>query len=182
MTSIYQRPVCGVWIEGESWQDCLPQGWGELAAPIDARMRNASYPLEEVTRALQFSRHAGASAPAKPKGQAPTLQPRNPYKGLQAFREEDRHDFFGRDVLIDELTHELEACLSAEQISTQGARLLAVIGPSGSSKSSLVLAGLLPHLQAGGLPGSEKWIYLNPLVPGVHPIESLALALSAQLP
>ena len=44
------------------------------------------------------------------------------------------------------------------------------------------MAGLLPRLQQGGLPGSEAWIYLDPIVPGSHPLESLALALAKRLP
>ena len=44
------------------------------------------------------------------------------------------------------------------------------------------MAGLLPRLQQGGVPGSEEWIYLGPIVPGVHPLESLALALAERLP
>jgi Novel STAND NTPase 1 len=45
-----------------------------------------------------------------------------------------------------------------------------------------MMAGLLPRLQQGGVPGSEEWIYLSPIVPGAHPIESLALALAEWLP
>src|SRR5207248_64862 len=52
----------------------------------------------------------------------------------------------------------------------------------GSGKSSLVLAGLLPQLQAGSLPNSQSWVYLNPIVPGNHPLESLALTIAAHLP
>ena len=44
------------------------------------------------------------------------------------------------------------------------------------------MAGLLPRLQQGGIPGSEAWIYLDPIVPGAHPVESLALALAERLP
>src|SRR6266566_9889912 len=60
--------------------------------------------------------------------------------------------------------------------------MLAIIGPSGSGKSSVMMAGLMPRLRQGGLPGSEAWIYLDPIVPGAHPVESLALALAERLP
>lgn len=112
----------------------------------------------------------------------PHTEPRNPYKGLQVFRQEDRYDFFGRDRLIDELAQALEGSVLAEQQSAQSSRLLAVVGPSGSGKSSVVMAGLLPRLQAGGLPGSAEWIYLDSITPGRHPIESLALAFAHHLP
>src|SRR5262249_44157914 len=88
----------------------------------------------------------------------------------------------GRDAFIEELVAALQVSLHAEEKSNQNARLLAVVGPSGSGKSSVVMAGLLPRLQAGGLPGSEDWIYLEPIVPGVHPIESLACVLAEHLP
>jgi hypothetical protein len=83
---------------------------------------------------------------------------------------------------IDELVAALQVSLQAEEKSSQDARLLAIVGPSGSGKSSVAMAGLLPRLQAGGLCGSEDWIYLEPMVPGVHPIESLACVLAEHLP
>src|SRR4029453_1194748 len=61
-----------------------------------------------------------------------------------------------------------------------GAELLAVVGPSGSGKSSLVRAGLLPALAAGTLPGSQRWRQLG-LTPGAQPAEALDRAL-ADLP
>ena len=57
-------------------------------------------------------------------------------------------------------------------------RLSAVIGPSGSGKSSLTLAGLLPALAAGAVPGSETWISVR-AVPGGYPFDELAIALGA---
>ncbi|HET9853392.1 MAG TPA: BTAD domain-containing putative transcriptional regulator [Candidatus Limnocylindrales bacterium] len=62
---------------------------------------------------------------------------RNPYKGLSAFTELDRDDFFGRTALIELLTTTLEG----------GARLLSLVGPSGSGKSSAIAAGLLPAVR-----------------------------------
>ena len=54
--------------------------------------------------------------------------------------------FFGREQLVGELA-----------ARTVGAGLLAVVGASGSGKSSVIAAGLLPSLRAGLLPGSERW-------------------------
>jgi WD40 repeat protein/energy-coupling factor transporter ATP-binding protein EcfA2 len=97
----------------------------------------------------------------------PTLAPELPnelcpYLGLDAFREADGDKFFGRSDLIARLI---------EQLADQ--RLLAVVGPSGSGKSSLVRAGLIPALKRGALPGSEHWRYLPPIVPGSDPMASL---------
>src|SRR2546421_916394 len=66
--SRYQRPVCGVWIEGEHWQQCLPKGNSDLAAPIDARGREDAVLLEEIANALEqaglTSGESGVFAPA----------------------------------------------------------------------------------------------------------------------
>src|SRR5207244_5810483 len=101
---------------------------------------------------------------------------------LRAFSSDNAHDFFGRDTLINELATALEGALASEEKKRQCTRLLAVVGPSGSGKSSVVMAGLLPRLKEGRLPGSEQWVYLDPIVPGSHPIEHLALTLSNHVP
>ena len=90
---------------------------------------------------------------------------RNPYKGLAAFDEGDTEDFFGRDAVIAGL---LEA--------VGRNRLVAVVGPSGIGKSSVVLAGLIPALRAGAIPGSESWL-ITGMIPGPYPFEELASAL-----
>ncbi|MFN2107879.1 MAG: BTAD domain-containing putative transcriptional regulator, partial [Candidatus Promineifilaceae bacterium] len=91
-----------------------------------------------------------------------------PYKGLAAYDEADAAYFFGREGLVGELAARLA-----------GTPFLTVVGPSGSGKSSLVRAGLLPALKAGGLPGSESW-KTAVVTPGAHPLATLAVA-TAQL-
>ncbi len=94
---------------------------------------------------------------------------RNPYKGLRPFAEADADDFFGRDALVDRLLARLGE-------PGDGSRFLAVVGPSGSGKSSIVRAGLVPALRQGALPGSDRWFYSD-LLPGSHPMEELETAL-----
>jgi WD40 repeat protein len=99
----------------------------------------------------------------------------NPYKGLRAFQEADAADFFGRSAAVERLI---------ARLVEPGPRLLAVVGPSGSGKSSLVRAGLLPALRRGALPGSASW-YVAELVPGAQPfaeLERALLAVAAQAP
>ena len=128
--------------------------------------------------------------PSPPDGDTPPpppgiLQPRNPYKGLHAFTTEERRDFFGRDGLIDTMIKEVKHILKIEQQPDhhQEPHFLTVVGPSGSGKSSVVMAGLLPHLQDGkDIPGSKNWIYLSPMRPGKEPLEALAQALLTWLP
>jgi hypothetical protein len=86
-----------------------------------------------------------------------------PYLGLDAFLEGDRERLFGRDRLIAELVDQV-----------RDHRMVAVAGPSGSGKSSLVQAGLLPVLKADALSGSAGWHYYPPMVPGSDPLVSLA--------
>ncbi len=93
----------------------------------------------------------------------------NPYKGLRAFGEADAPDFFGRDTLVARLAARL-----AEPV--EFGRFLAVVGPSGSGKSSVVKAGLVPALRLGKLPGSENWQIVT-IMPGAQPWEELEAAL-----
>ncbi len=88
-----------------------------------------------------------------------------PFKGLASFDGADARYFFGREQLVAELVARLV-----------GAPLLAVVGPSGSGKSSVVRAGLLPALATGVLPGSETWRQVL-LRPGRHPLRELSAAL-----
>jgi Novel STAND NTPase 1 len=170
---MYQRPICGVWIEGENWQECLPVNEQGLPMGIDARRSADSILFDELVILLQEeSSDVGiptTSPPGGVKERAEVSEPRNPYKGLQAFRQEDQSDFFGRDALIDTLTTTLAGTLRTQESGKPHARLLAIIGPSGSGKSSIMMAGLVPRLQHGGIPGSEAWMYLGPIVPGMHP-------------
>jgi WD40 repeat protein len=91
-----------------------------------------------------------------------------PYVGLLTFQEHDSTLFFGRDALVGELLDKVD------QTS-----FLAVLGPSGSGKSSVVRAGLVPALKKGALPGSDQWHYLVPLTPGARPLNALATVLGA---
>jgi len=101
----------------------------------------------------------------------------NPYKGLRAFTEADAADFFGRQTLIQDLLTLLSEANDPLAGSKQDlARFLAVVGPSGSGKSSVVRAGLIPVLREGGLPDSEKWFVVE-MLPGAHPLEELEAAL-----
>ena len=116
----------------------------------------------------------GAAAPSlmtKPPENA------NPYKGLEAFQEDDEDRFFGRDAITDLLCDRFRALYDYGKSEPPPLRFLPILGPSGSGKSSLVRAGLIPKLvrQPSIKFRSPRAILFTP---GVRPIESLARVLA----
>lgn len=107
-------------------------------------------------------------APGRRPSDAPV-----PYRGLESYQAEDAAWFFGRGhligVLVDHLRHQCDR-----------GGLLAVVGASGSGKSSLLRAGLIPALQSGstGRPDSGMWP-VTLLTPGTRPVRELAAQLAA---
>src|SRR5262249_39563553 len=115
---------------------------------------------------------------------ADDLDPENPYMGLRAFQEADAGRFFGREDLIahlldrlagfdgqrqqDQASTDTEESKPPSRTGPQG-RFLAVIGPSGSGKSSVVKAGVIPAIRRGDLPGSANW-FVAEMTPGNSPI------------
>jgi serine/threonine protein kinase len=93
----------------------------------------------------------------------------NPYKGLLPFEAADNQNFFGRESLVKRLLERLK--------NGTHSRFIAVVGPSGSGKSSLVKAGLIPALWRGELPGSQNWFTIE-MVPGSRPLDELEVALT----
>ncbi len=173
IAEMYASTVQPLWVAGEHWPDCAPPGWSQVRY-LDLRGAAYASGMHELLGMLRSeNRH---TAPAYRTASPSSPAPRNPYKGLRAFTGADARDFFGRARFVATLIAGLQADLAGAP------RFLAVVGPSGSGKSSLVQAGMLPALQAGALPGSERWIYLEPLVPGTHPVEALTVALHAAMP
>jgi WD40 repeat protein/serine/threonine protein kinase/DNA-binding XRE family transcriptional regulator len=161
-------------------RDGVPVNVDRLIQRATAKIPSARYPdvpaLLADLRAALATAEAAPFLPSAPHPDAskPTLvldleETDNPFKGLRAFQESDAADFFGREALVQQLLARLG----------QGGdltRFLAVVGPSGSGKSSVVRAGLLPALRRGGLPGSERW-FIAELQPGPHPFEEIEAAL-----
>ena len=115
-------------------------------------------------RALQDLIHAVKGIPFGPEN---VVIPDNavcPYRGLQVFDLEHSEFYFGRDAEIQRLLEKLKRD-----------RFLAVLGPSGSGKSSLVRAGLTPALLRGGLEGRWRNCVLRP---GAAPLTALAAAVA----
>ncbi|MBD2467861.1 eIF2A-related protein [Nostoc sp. FACHB-145] len=104
-----------------------------------------------------------------------SFQDKCPYRSLSYFSEtkEDAEVFYGRSGLTKQLI---------QQVRNQR-RLVAVLGASGSGKSSLLRAGLLYQLKLGQeIPGSHGWTYITPFTPRENPVESLREAFSQITP
>ncbi|MGB6297512.1 MAG: CHAT domain-containing protein [Rivularia sp. (in: cyanobacteria)] len=139
-----------------------------------AEERNSLYiSFQKARRQLQGFEHKFPGASCLPViFHNPALEPPNwitlggippcPYRGLFAFREEDADLFFGRE----QVTYDL---LKAVKSKT----FVAVVGASGSGKSSVVFAGLIPRLRQDD---STNWQIIS-FRPGNKPFEALAIAL-----
>lgn len=105
--------------------------------------------------------HDGRLVPASIRsdtGPVDATSAENPFKGLQPFSESDVTTFFGRDRMVSDLVRRISA----------GSRLIALVGASGSGKSSVIKAGLIPTLRKGGVAGSDQWLIAQ-MVPGARP-------------
>lgn len=127
------------------------------------RQKPGIYPmrLEYDRGEFVFTKPGFTSEQLKP---APLLnQSNNPYRGLTSFDEKHANFFFGRKILVEELQHRLS---QANRFFT------VVLGASGSGKSSLVKAGLIPELRQ-----ESKWYILDPIRPDRYPFTALARAI-----
>jgi WD40 repeat protein len=135
-------------------------------------------PSPETTRLYEQIRDGELITPeATPFLDLPPTPGTPPYKGLQYFDETDAELFFGRETLITKLVAQLDP--------VSDRRFLAVVGASGSGKSSIVRAGLIPALQRGEAiaedrfpaAGSPSWP-VHILTPSAHPLQALAVSLT----
>jgi serine/threonine protein kinase/ABC-type glycerol-3-phosphate transport system substrate-binding protein len=142
----------------------LPRGVDDLIARSTAKD-----PSQRFSDVIEVASELRAALEGTRVSHEPIGETRNPYKGLRAFLEADAGDFFGREAVTKRLVRSL-----AED--DPAARFLAVVGPSGSGKSSVVRAGLVPALRRGVIPGSERW-YVIEVLPGSHPLREIEAAL-----
>ena len=144
-----------------------------MLRPVDLPPR-----LRNLTRldATQPTQHEGVVAQlcktlqAPPPAPAPAAAPPCPYPGMLPFSESTSEYFYGREK-------EIAALLGKLRLHP----FVAVIGPSGSGKSSLVQAGLLPALRNSGLFGPGEWL-VRSVRPGTHPLAALTHALDVASP
>src|SRR5262245_5158747 len=152
-------------VEGVAYVDRGTVSLKGLADPVHVMRLRAE--ADDPADDMAFRRALGAAASRLEKTAAIAA---NPYKGLRAFEEADAADFFGREELVEQLVKRLGTT-----------RFLAVVGPSGSGKSSVVRAGLLPAIRRGDIPGSESWRIAD-MFPGTRPLDGLEAALLRAVP
>ncbi len=140
-------------------------------------------------RLIPAAAPSGKRSTDKSAASCPAPEPVNPYKGLLPFRPADDQDFFGRESLIRTLLDQMsdvrlersEGRSTTRDREEDFSRFLAVVGPSGSGKSSLVKAGLIPSLWRGELLQAEHWFVVE-MIPGSRPVDSLVAALAKVAP
>lgn len=139
----------------------LPQG---STAPVQTRTPPKTFDLSPIVAQVSTP----PSTPAHTSPLRGRLMLKNPFKGLRAFDESDAPDFHGRDTLIAQLVNRMKEVHEHE-------RFLAVVGASGSGKSSVVKAGLIPALRRGMVEGADRW-FITHMVPGANPLVDLEQA------
>ena len=127
--------------------------WGYSGAPVWDKERQRVVGMIVMSRKADSDCKLGKTAFAIPAEKlqtiCPLLQPDDicPYKGLASYTEADANDFFGRESYCEELLDLLR----------RDQRLLAILGASGSGKTSLVQAGLIPRLRQAAIERSDRW-------------------------
>jgi MinD-like ATPase involved in chromosome partitioning or flagellar assembly len=154
---------------------------------LDGSLRGAwtayTTPTEFKERLARDLKHLVSTRLLRSRGKIDTTSARaavpdwlgSPYPGQRPFSAEEAPIFFGREREVDALISRLR---------DPAQRFLAIVGASGSGKSSLVYAGLLPRLAAGAIEGSQHWalLTLTPSELGDNPLLPLASELERILP
>jgi WD40 repeat protein/tetratricopeptide (TPR) repeat protein len=150
------------WLQGIAWQGrFLPLGSADRRAfrsvleRWGSRLRRQGLYLEGIDSLVDFDPRAGI-----------VLTGDCPYPGLDPYTDRLRHSFFGRETLVADCVARLEQ---------QGNRILLITGASGSGKSSLALAGILPQLVDRH---DGSWVFAPRLTPGTCPLAELAQAIA----
>ncbi len=157
-----------------SLSDLNPQLPGELMRVL--KRATAKDPADRYPDALSFAAQFNEVVAPYVQDETLAITPfsdalivPNPYRGLRAFEEGDAGNFFGRESLSQHLITRLTA-------DAPYRRFLAVVGPSGSGKSSVVKAGLIPALKQ-----DPRWFVVE-MTPGTTPVENLLAELTQIAP
>ncbi|MBK8028791.1 MAG: hypothetical protein IPK17_04625 [Chloroflexi bacterium] len=160
---IQQRRVQRFFESFVNRDESLRGGVNNYTAPEDFRDKLETHLRSLIKRLLPIEHNV-----VVPPTSVTAADVASPYPGLRPFTTTEARNFFGRGVETDELVN-----LVANN------RFITVFGASGSGKSSLVNAGLLPRLEGNAVRGSHDWIILHILpAEGTAHDPFLALALT----
>lgn len=144
-------------------QECAEQGryialgsaerraYRSLLERWNSQLRDHGYYLDRISSLADFDSRAGRA-----------LTGECPYPGLEPYTKSRSSTFFGRERLVSQ---------SVTHLEQPGNQILLLIGASGSGKSSLALAGVLPRLT---VLHQESWLFAPRMTPGAHPLTELA--------
>ena len=144
-------------------QECVGQGpflpngsperraFRSLLERWNSRLRSQGYFFENIDHLADFDPTAGT-----------VLNVACPYPGLEPYNKNQSTSFFGRETLVT---------TSVEHLEQPGNQILMIIGASGSGKSSVAMAGILPQLLRHH---QKTWLFGPTLSPGAHPLAALA--------
>ncbi len=164
----------------------LRRGYNEYTAPTDFE-QNFEHDLREMIKTLlEGPEKLPPAVKTSSESSEPPLWKHFPFPGLRPFTDQDAPIFFGRG-------HETDGLI--RKLADPGNRFIAVVGASGSGKSSLVWAGLIPRLcgqaapgieeksRIGAFPGSQdwEWVRFTPGEVGDNPFMALATSLKPVL-
>ena len=166
----------------EGLGDVVPRGGGdglitatELYLYIEDRLQTATLAAgrRQTPRLWPLAKHEKGEFAFIVPGRTLTLPPAppltaeaNPWRGLSSYDSQDAALFFGR-----------EAPATALQEAIEAKPLVVVLGASGTGKSSLVKAGVLPRLTS-----DSRWLVLPVVRPGTAPLDALAQAVATLVP
>ncbi|WP_187144413.1 TIR domain-containing protein [Microvirga massiliensis] len=145
-----------------------PTEYAAKAPPVLRRVQSIDWDQSEEAR--ERLRRGLLTAGLDPKHSFILRVDRAPYPGLAAFQREDAAVYFGREQEITDLLALLRECRAPSR-----PRLVLVQGASGTGKSSLLRAGVLPRLERD----PENWLVVPPFRPLRDPFQSLTDALAA---
>jgi hypothetical protein len=129
----------------------LAGGINHYEAPDDFRQQFEHHLRDRLDKLLETLSVAETALPDREAAASAPIWTKSPYPGLEAFLPEQAPIYFGRGSQIDQLL---------QQFTDPKVRFVAVVGISGSGKSSLVMAGLLPRLRTG-IVGHAPWLDLR---------------------
>lgn len=152
----------------------IRQGYNEYKTPDEFREQLETHLKFLVGRLIETAaRPADRAGQPAPESELPDW-PGSPFPGLRAFTDADAPIYFGRG-------HEADGLVA---LLANGQRFVTVVGASGSGKSSLVWAGLIPRLAGNAIEGSKDWLWVRftPGQLGDDPFLPLADAVLKQFP